>query len=85
MANVHTVDLVNRILPNVGDTISVEDYRAKLEELGYDTRHQVGSLGGASNSGVIEIKDGMVTISKINMCLRTNLECPENGQEWRII
>ena len=37
MANVHTVDLVNRILPNVGDTISVEDYRAKLEELGYDT------------------------------------------------
>ncbi len=28
MANVHTVDLVNRILPNVGDTISVEDYRA---------------------------------------------------------
>ena len=61
MANVHTVDLVNRILPNVGDTISVEDYRAKLEELGYDTRHQVGSLGGASNSGVIEIKDGMVT------------------------
>lgn len=61
MANVHTVDLVNRILPNVGDKISVEDYRAKLEELGYDTRHQVGSLGGASNSGVIEIKDGMVT------------------------
>lgn len=77
--------MTNRILPNVGDTISVEDYRAKLEELGYDTRHQVGSLGGASNSGVIEIKDGMVTMAKINMCLRTNLECPENGQEWRII
>lgn len=38
MANVHTVDLVNRILPNVGDTISVEDYKAKLEELGYDIR-----------------------------------------------
>jgi len=45
----------------------------------------VGSLGGASNSGVIEIKDGVVTMAKINMCLCTNLECPENGQEWRII
>ena len=61
MANVHTVDLVNRILPNVGDTISVEDYMSKLEQLGYDTKHQAGSLGGSSNSGVVEIKNGMVT------------------------
>ena len=53
--------LVNLVLPKVGDSMSCAEYRELLINMGYSFCKAIGSLGGASVAGTIEIRDRMVT------------------------
>ena len=52
--------LVNLVLPNSGDTISISAYIDSLLGLGYSQKSAISSLGGISGRSAI-IKDGYVT------------------------
>lgn len=58
----YTVDI---ILPKTGDSVSVEEYIAKAEEIYKDEMypHQkaLGSIGGAKSCGVVFIENGYIT------------------------
>lgn len=61
----HRKYTVNSILPNSGDSMSVEEYIAKAEEIYKDEiyPHQkaLGSIGGAKSCGVVFIENGYIT------------------------
>ena len=59
-------DMVNKILPNVGMSVTVDAYRVIAmclcdQDDVYAWEKAIGSLGGASRWGTVLIKNGIVT------------------------
>lgn len=52
--------LVDFVIPNIGDTISINDYVRTLVNLGYSKHRAVSSLGGISGRSAT-ISNGYVT------------------------
>ncbi len=52
--------LVDFVIPNIGDTVSINDYVNTLVNLGYSKHRAVSSLGGISGRSAT-ISNGYVT------------------------
>lgn len=52
--------LVNLVLPNSGDTVSIRDYIGSLLKLGFSQKRAIASLGGISGRSAV-LKNGYVT------------------------